>query len=312
MARLLLHYDWTPLLGTIERHVLMGMDQAHWPALFPNTLKQVEQLARTGAGIWREKATQLSGQEGRPLRIQPYVALSIPQYAASIVDQPNTDDPTGLGYVIGSAEEQAPLIEDGTPDDQRPMDLHLVLSSAPKARRSKQGKRYLRIPFRHATTAPGGPAGQRFQGRAGSVLPAAVVKAMQSKQRYLITGRYQEPSIHHGGGMVTRFRYTKPDPLTLDELTAINARAHKHTLSGEQVSRLTGLLKTGQKWHSQYLTIRTLSEANPKGWRIKGYPPKRLAESVAQDLEQLVADGAYFQKAMEADAQHISRMVGAA
>lgn len=312
MARLLLHYDWTPLLGTIERHVLMGMDQAHWPALFPNTLKQVEQLARTGAGIWREKATQLPGQEGRPLRIQPYVALSIPQYAASIVDQPNTDDPAGLGYVIGSAEEQAPLIEEGTPDDQRPMDLHLVLGTAPKARRNKQGKRYLRIPFRHATTAPGGPAGQRFQGRPSSVLPPAVVKAMQHKRRYLVTSRYQEPSIHPGGGVVTRFRYTKPDPLTMDELTALNTRAHKYTLSSEQVSRLAGLLKTGQKGHSQYLTIRTLSESNPRGWRVKGYTPKRLAESVAQEMERLVADGTYFQKAMEADAQHISRMVGAA
>lgn len=313
MASITLSYDWSILLGTLEQHIVAGIKKEMWPALFPNTLKQVESLAQQGTAIWREKATKIPGQEGRPLRLAPYVALNPTNYAASIVDEPMEDDPTGLGYVVGSREEQALFIENGTPEDQQPMDLHMVLSHAPKARQGKNGK-YLRIPLRQPTTEPGGAGGQRFQAHGArfgdGVLPPGVVRAMLKKNQYLITGHYQEPSIHHGGGMVTRNRYSKnPGRLTLAEINRISERS-KHAITPAYAKRITGLLRGGTKGHSQYLTIRTLSEANPQGWRIKAYPPQQVSEEVARELEAIVESGSFFRDAMQADAKHIGEMVG--
>lgn len=313
MAAITLAYDWSELLGTLEQHIVAGIKKEMWPALFPNTLKRVESLAQHGTAIWREKATKIPGQEGRPLKLNPYVALSPTNYAASIVDEPMDDDPTGLGYVVGSREEQALFIETGTPEDQHPMDLHSVLSHAPKARQGKNGK-YLRIPLRQPTTEPGGMSGQRFQASSATfgngVLPPGVVRAMRKKNQYLITGRYQEPSIHPGGGMVARYRYSKnPGRLTLAEINRISERS-KHAITPAYAKRIVGLLRGGSKGHNQYLTIRTLSEANPDGWRIKAYPPQQVSEAVAQELINIVDSGTYFRESMQADAQHIATIVG--
>lgn len=312
MIGLRIELNWAQFLGTIERHVIGGLRPEFWPALFPHTIARVAGLAEEGVRIWQAKALALPGQEGRPLRLTPYVRLSQTEYARSILSEPVGGDPQRMRYEVGSTSDQAELIDDGTPSDQHPMDLHAVLGSAPKARVSKAGKKYLRIPFRHAATAPGGISGQRFQAAGQRVLTPNVVRAMQKKRQYLITSSYTEPSIHKGGPLVQRFRYTKPDPLTAADIKALNDRSRKHPISDDDAKRLKGLLRAGTKGHSRYLTIRTLSEANLTGWRIPEYKPQHVVSKVVDELNQLVESGQYFDEAMQADADHIVSMMGAA
>lgn len=312
MAGIEVTFDWSGFRSAIDRHFVGGMHAEHWPAIFPNTIQRMQDLANEAEARWKRKAMNLPGQEGRPLRLLPYVRLSQTAYAQSIIAQPL--DGSGMRYVVGTTDEQADYVEEGSPGGKK-LDFHGVLPTAPKARISKAGHRYLRVPFRHATTAPGGPSGQRFQ-RAGAtygdgVLSPGVIRAMSKKRQYLVTGRYTEPSISPGGGLVERFRYTpRPGRLTRGELQQINARSRRHRISETDMGRLVGLMRTGAKGHGQYLTIRTISEASLKGWCIPAYAPHPILQETVNELNRLV-EGDYFEEAMRADANRLAEMVSA-
>ncbi len=306
-----IEFDWTPMMDTLDRIFVQGMRRDAWSLLFPNTLQRVADLAREGAKIWKEKAVTLPGQEGRPLHLNPYVKLSIPDYAASISEEPT--DSSGLNYVIGSTDAQAPFIDDGVGK----LDLHDVLSTSIKAKTGKKGK-YLRIPLRHETTASGGAGGHRFQppkSRPGQgILTAGVIRAMASKPRYLRTAFLGRTPSEMPGKTVRQFAYSsaKAAQLTANELLAISQRARKHKLSDTDISRLTGLMHVGRKGHGHYLTIRTLSEAKTTGWIIPEYTPKKVSKFVVSKLEALLGQGNYFEDAMKADAAHIATLAGQA
>ena len=268
--------------------------------LFPQTIQRLNQLGQVGVGLWKEKATQISGAEGHPLRLgtasDPMVRLNKTDYANSIhlESGPQEETPSVL---ITSTDPQAEVIEKGGQE----IDLHLVLPYAPKARLSKNGHKYLRIPFRHATSEPGSQ-GQRFQviRPAGSnVLPKAVHAAMQTKRRYLVTGTRQETSINPPHRQVTRFLYVKgPGRMKSDELQALG-------LDPTDVStkRLIGLVRTGVQRHSGYLTFRTLSALPPaEGWRIRPYEAQHLTEAVKTELLAISKD--FFDESIKADVEH--------
>lgn len=280
----------------MQRLAELNRDQL--TGVFPHTLRRLGELGQAGASIWRERATQVPGTEGRPLRLgtgpdDPMVRLNRTDYANSIHVEPsqNQDDHSLL---IVSADPQAVVIEQGGSE----IDLHKILAYAPKARMSKKNHRYLRIPFRHATTKPGSN-GQRFQtitpkGQA-VVLSKGVQVAMQAKPPYLILGNRQEPSIHPPHRQVQRFLYTKgPGRLSADELRGLGIDPTE--LTGR---RLVGLMRTGAKRHGQYLTIRTLSESNLEGWRIRPYDAQHVADKVADSIRSLAKD--WFDDAIKAD-----------
>lgn len=114
------------------------------------------------------------------------VQLNRTAYAQSIRIEPVKVSPGAASVTVYSQDPQAGPIEDGSAE----MNLHDVLAYAPKAKRSKAGHRYLSIPFRWATTAPGGPGGQRFQSST-NVLPKSVLDVMKSKRISRVTGTYQ-------------------------------------------------------------------------------------------------------------------------
>lgn len=262
--------------------------------VFPNTVRQVGALARTGVALWRERATKVAGAEGRPLTLgPPMVRLDRSAYALSIGLEPMVEESQGVSVSIGSEDPQAKVIESGG----ALIDLHEMLDYAPKARRSTHGHKYLRIPFRHATTAPG-PGGQRFQAQSAkwgsNVLPAKVLAAMQSKRRYLVTGSYYERGPNVRRGMVLRHLYSRPGRLTSQELTALGFGPQ--TIEGR---KLAGLMRVGRERHGGYVTIRTLSQAQPAGWRIDAYRAQHAAQATAQDLEKLAPT--YFDAAIRED-----------
>jgi len=318
MADTPITFELTVRLDPLAQVLLSGLSAANLHQLFPHTVARVRDLATQGETLWREKATTIPGQEGRPLRLgtgpgSPMVPLNRSAYASSILAGPVMPIGDGIQVTIHTSDPQAEWIEEGTPGGA--MDLHDVLPHAPKARRGRQEPHhlYLRIPFRHATTAPGGPRGQRFQqpgARPGAgVLSSGVIRVMAHKRKYLMTGTYEEPSIHDPSQMVTRYRYThNPGRLTEDEIVGIQQRSRKHLMSETQTRQLVGLMRVGREGHGGYLTIRTLSQANPEGWRIPPYPAQHLAKKTKEALQQLVDEG-WFQDAMEADAMMMWRSV---
>jgi hypothetical protein len=265
--------------------------------IFPHTIKRLGQLGQTGVALWREKATQVPGTEGRPLRLgtgpdDPMVRLNRTDYANSIHLEPGPEN-EGPSVTIVSTDPQAVVIEDGGAE----IDLHAVLPYAPKARLSKKAHRYLHIPFRHATQEAGAQ-GQRFQTVStkwgSNVLPQPVHALMKTKAPVLVTGTYFERGPNVKKGMVQRFLYSKGGRLKADELQALGI--DPASLQGQ---KLVGLFRTGKSRHSQYLTVRTLSEANPDGWRIQPYQAQKVAACVAQSLIALSTD--WFDAALKAD-----------
>lgn len=274
----------------VQRLSELRQDQV--AALFPNTIRRLGELVKFGQAAWRERATKVPGAEGRPLRLgtgpaDPMVRLDRTAYANSVQLSPGPDGE--ISVLLFSDDPQAEIIEQGGVE----IDLHHILSYAPKAYKGKKGK-YLHIPFRHATTETGGASGQRFQ-TANNVLPAQVLAVMRRKRPWLITGHRMEPGANVP--MVQRNIYTKrPGRLSANELTRLGIDPESR-----QGRRLVGLMRAGKKGHRQYLTIRTLSEANPNGWRIPAYASQAPAHATAEDMRKLSSD--WFDEALKADAQ---------
>lgn len=279
----------------VQRLAELRQDQV--ADLFPNTIRRLGDLAKVGQVLWQDRATKIPGAEGRPLRLgtsasDPMVRLDRTAYANSVQLAPGQE--SELSAIIFSDDPQAKVIEEGGAE----IDLHAVLAYAPKARQGKKGK-YLHIPFRHATTEPGGRSGKRFQylipPSSSNVLPAQVLAVMRRKRPWLITGHRMEPGANVP--MVQRNIYTKrPGRLSAGELQAL-----KHNPDSPEGRRLIGLMRAGKKGHRQYLTIRTLSESNKEGWRIPAYSAQRVRDAVKADLDKLVPG--WFDDAIRADAQ---------
>ena len=297
----------TTMPSGLDRLLSEGMQPEDAARLFPNTIRRLTQLAQVGVDLWKEGASKIAGSEGRPLTPGgaglPMVRLDRKAYQDSIVIGPYEARQDGVRIEIYSDSPQAVAIEQGSTI----IDLHAVLAYSSKVRMSKKGKRYLYIPFRHATTEPGGAGGSRFQsfsGKYGSnVLPPQVISAMRSKKRYQIVGETTRPSVNYPGQTVRQNIYSPhPGRLTAKELNRLGIPTA--TPAGR---KLVGLMKTGNPGHTSYLTIRTLSEANPEGWRIPAYQAQHVAQSTARSLQALSSD--WFDQAIRADIESAVAMI---
>lgn len=289
----------TTMPAGLDRLLSEGMRPEDAARLFPNTIRRLTQLAQVGVDLWKERASKIAGAEGRPLTIggagQPMVRLDRKAYQDSIVVGPYQPQQDGVRIEIYSDSPQAVTIEEGG----TLIDLHAILPYAPKARMSKDGKRYLYIPFRHATTEPGGSGGSRFQSFSNkwgtNVLPPQVVAFMKKKNPSLITGTKTRPSVNYPGQTVNQNIYSPhPGRLTANELRRLGIGP-----TFPNGSKLVGLMRTGSKGHTSYITIRALSEANPNGWRVPAYQAQHVAQSTARSLQALSSD--WFDQAIRAD-----------
>jgi len=272
--------------------LMRGVKQDKILDLFPNTVQRLGELGREGQRIWMERAMQIPGTEGRPLRLgtgpgDRMVFKNASAYAQSITVEPVVSEGGDLTAVVGTSDRQAMTIEVGGPE----IDLHAVLEFSHKTRMSKSGHKYLLVPFRHATTAPGSSGGSRFQ-TASNVIPPRVLAIMRGKQESLISrAKRNESSINYPGKTVQRNIYQPHGkPLT----------AHDMAQAGSTDRNLLGMIRTGAKKHSSYLTIRTLSQSNPNGWRIRGYEAQHLASRTAEELQRM--SETWFEDALKEDA----------
>ncbi len=272
----------------IERAVAMAVEDA--AALFPNQVRAIQEIAEAGHRRWLSYA---SGAETLPdgQRIRSWTG----RYLRSIQLEPSGD----YAYTIFSDDPKAHIIEEGASS----WDLHDILYTSHKARRSKQGNLYLIIPFRHGI--PDTVVVGEYTGRE---MPDDVYRRMKEKARSAIVGQFTEPSVHDPSVAVPRNIYNWGGRLTLAELGELG-----YDPADRRTQQMAGMVRmetsTGGRSSSLYLTFRTLSENNPEGtWiipeRAGRYPARAVAEWLQRETPRIM------ELALELDVEHIKRLAG--
>jgi hypothetical protein len=270
----------------VERAVAMAAEDA--AVIFPNQVRAIQEIAEAGHRRWLNYA---SGKEALPdgSRIRSWSG----RYLRSIqLEQTGEHD-----YSIYSNDPKARVIEEGA----SAWDLHDILYTSHKVRRSKKGSLYLIIPFRHGT-----PDTVVVGEYSGNEMPENVYERMREKAKSFITGQFSEPSVHDPETSVTRNVYDWGGRLTLAELKELG-----YDPQDRKTQRMAGMVRmdtsTERRGSSLYLTFRTLSENNPAGtWLIPErpgrYPAKAVAEWLQRETPRIMA------LALELDAEHITRL----
>lgn len=213
-----------------------------------------------------------------------------------------------LSAEVWSDYKHAEAIETGRPA----RDLKKMLDTSLKVRRTKDGKRFLVIPFRHNT--PGAEA-------TGQAMPANVYSIAKAMSPSLVTGMGQRPSgqvvdLSPTSGMTPVARQPKyllnpankqrimvpsrmyqwGDRLTRGELKASGAsKAEQRRYAGMvRMKDATG----GKNRAAAYMTFRVMME-DSRGWIVPAKPGLYLAKGVADAL-QPKADAA-FREAIKRD-----------
>lgn len=179
---------------------------------------------------------------------------------------------------VETALPYAHVLEEGSPA----WDMHRLLDSSLKVRLSREGKRYLIIPFRWGT-----PGSQGF----GQTLPPSTHRAWLSGQigaPSRIVGHDWRPSGTGAWSLKTHAPY-----LVRQRVYSWGGRLNAALIAPaggappEAERRMAGMVRMtrGVKGaqHTQYLTFRTLAEGSP-GWQHPGTPGFHVARAVADAL----------------------------
>lgn len=165
-------------------------------------------------------------------------------------------------------------------------DLRDTLLRSPKAKVSTSlGKKYLAVPFRHAT--PGGqarqagmPMGERM-GPQGSQSRAWAAGGIMSSAEAKDLGK---AIYDRAKRMKNRASSQKGERRLPAGLAPILAPWHKTDIYAGMIKQRAHPTAGG----STYTTFRTISEANPQGWIHPGLEPRHFADQVHDYLEDLV------------------------
>lgn len=206
-------------------------------------------------------------------------------YAKSIQAK-MVDDFNGL---VWADYKYAQEIESGRPA----RDLKRYLDTSQKVRRTKDGRRFLIIPFRHNT--PGNDAH-------APAMPGEVYDAAQVLKASRIVGQGQRnagevTSLHPVWGTQPLGKKKQTpylmDPKTRQHVTvARNIYQWGEKLVGlpKHLGRYEGMVRfdtsMGGKKYSQYMTFRVMMEGS-KGWIIPPQPGQNIAQGVVDRIRPL-------------------------
>jgi len=251
--------------------------------VFPKLAQAVQSIAVAVHSQWLKYA------QGAPLPGGKIIPRS-GNYLKSIGLEQQDD----LHWMVSSTATYAEAIESGS----KGYDMKKALLTSNKVRRTKDGRRYLIIPFEQGTgTGSGG--GVTFG--ANVMAPAEYKlahKTLKNAPSY-VTGIGKRLSGQLNGVMVPQLQYQWGGRLT-------KKRLQEAGLAPARVNRLQGMVRfdNPKKGHSSYLTFRTMIEGS-SGWQ-KPAVPGRYPMKTAVDKYRKVAEEA-FVAAIEMD---VANMLG--
>lgn len=171
--------------------------------------------------------------------------------------------PEDLTGEVFTTSPHASIIEDGID----PYDMKPGLLASPKAKRNKDGSKYITVPYRHGTPGTVGMPSMpknvyAMANKLGFSRRNSAIKALFTGRKYEWNGRLKE----------------QPQ----------GQRSHfgSHPGSGYtwKSGQYSGMVRAGGKGHSQYLTFRRVSEnSDPKSWQHPGVSPRPIREAVVEN-----------------------------
>lgn len=249
--------------------------------VFPHLAHAVRVIAAQAHEDWVAYA------KGQPLPSGQVIRDRHGQYARSIL----LHDTGPFSAEVRSDLAWARGIEDGMPA----RDMKKVLDTSFKVRRTKSGKRYLIIPFRHNVNS----------------LPSGVVEFFKAGAASSVRSTYERRSGQLASDVATRkqvmvpgWRYAWGSKLGKEAVASLPGMGpHAGKLVGmyhfaNPGGAAGGGARAGS--HGQYLTFRTMVEGS-SGWIAKAVPGKYPARTVAEQLRPVAEQ--LFAAAMQADVE---------
>lgn len=276
---------------SIGIQIALPPDIPFGPDAFPTLAGAVQALASAAHQQWQKYA------QGEPLPNGQIIGIRSGTYHRSItLEQINP-----FAFRVFSNLAYAEAIETGSPA----RDLKKMLDSSLKVRRTKDGKRYLIIPFRWGT--PG------TVGFGSNVMPQAVHDFWKpqsvARSRVISLGTRVSGTGAHDIKtrqplLVPQRNYAWGERLTQQHLGAmgITGKAARH-MAGMVNFRKPG--GSGGAAHSSYLTFRVMSEDSP-GWKAPAIPGKYPAKITADKIRPIAEQA--FKQAL---AEDVRRYLGA-
>lgn len=269
---------------SIGIQIALPPDIPFGPDAFPTLAGAVAEMAMLAKAQW------LAYAQGEPLPNGQVIGIRSGTYHRSI----QLEQVGPFAFRVFSNLAYAEAIETGSPA----RDLKKMLDSSLKVRRTKDGKRYLIIPFRWGT--PG------TIGFGNNVMPQAVHDFFKpqsvARSRIISLGRRESGTGAYDLKtrqtiLVPQRNYAWGARLTAQHLGAmgIGGQAAKH------MAGMTNFRKKdarGGAAHSQYLTFRVMTEDSP-GWQAPAIPGKYPAKITAEKIKGIAEQA--FKQAMEED-----------
>lgn len=242
--------------------------------VFPHLEAAVELVAYKVQERWREYA------QGKPLPNGKAIGVRSGGYLKSIqIEQKNP-----LTWEVYSDAPYASAIEYG----QAPYDMKQALATSPKVRRTKDGKRYLIIPFRWGT-----PGAVTFGAK--NTMTQAEHKFLKILQPSHVTGMGQRESGNYPGMMIAQRQYKWGGRLR---------DPGNPTFQSKQGRRMQGMVRFDNPsgGHSSYLTFRVMTE-DSTGWIRPAQPGKYPLKETMLSIELKASE--IFQKALQKDVDNL-------
>lgn len=175
-----------------------------------------------------------------------------------------------LAGVITTTSPHGASIEDGI----EPYDMKQKLLQSSKAKVSKDGSRYITVPFRHGTpgakTMPSMPkAVYKDVKKLGYSRRNNALVAQSTGRTYSWGGRYS----NHSEGMRSKIVKKESGYGTYTWKTGL----------------FHGMVKVGSEKHGQYLTFRRISsKSDPDSWQHPGVKARPIREAVIENTRETV------------------------
>jgi hypothetical protein len=256
---------------SVDLGPIFATNQAIASAVFPLVGQAVRAVAEEGAYRWKDAVWK--ARLWRDGEKEPYVESIRWQMVGPMSAEITTDFPL------------AGEIETGRPAK----DLKRMLLTSKKTRQTKDGRKYLIIPFRHNTPSESGEVAHAPQ-----MPPDIYAKAINLKASQVLSPGSVKPStrLSASGHTVAQHSYAWGGRLPAGLAPKLKMEHATDPYAGMvRFNTSTPAKGLGQKaaHSSAYLTFRVMSSSS-SGWVVPARPGLYLAQKVADSLQPILDD----------------------